>query len=150
MIIFLSLIMFIMPPSVLLSHHLGQLQHPPAAIHSWSLPIYLPLQGPHTQLNSRSSPFMCFSYMHSICGMYLRELHQLTARPEVAHGGAHDSTSAQLSWDAPLSWYNINSTEDMSPSWRHDSWASKSKGKKYYKSLAGSSNWGFSVLFPQL
>jgi len=57
--------------------------------------------------------------MHSICGMYLRELHQLTARPEAAHGDADDSTSAQLSWDAPLSSYSINSTEDLSPSWCH-------------------------------
>lgn len=74
MVIFLSLIMFILPPSVLLSHHLGQLHHPlltytPAAIHSRSLPTYPPLQGPHTQLNSRGSPFMCFSSMHSICGL---------------------------------------------------------------------------------
>jgi hypothetical protein len=49
--------------------------------------------------------------MHSICGLSKQnELHQLTARPEAAHGNADDSTSAQGFWDVPLSWHDINKT----------------------------------------
>jgi len=93
---------------------------------------------------------MCFSYMHPTSTHYLWtvfmwlskqvELHKLTTRPEAAHGGADDSTSAQVFWVASLSWHNIDSTEDLLPSWCHVPWASNSKGKKYYKSSARSSN----------
>jgi len=84
--------------------------------------------------------------VHTICGLLFMwlskqaELHKFTAWPKAAHGGADDSTSAQVFSDVPLSWHNNDSTDDLLPSWCHVSWVSNSKGKKYYKSSARSSN----------